>query len=395
MEQNNRSNSSNSRFSGEERARITAENAKARAALKKEAENYRNAEKDATKEKTEKNVRNNFLKNTQQENIKTKADKRKSAVAEKTESDSTASVDKNNVKRKSDFAKKKARAKQSAKADKGSRNERVRTSTEKRKKDTKMKNALIVSALFTSAACIIALLCIVILKINTIEVVNNERYTAEEIINASGIKKGSSMLFVNADKISEKIEELLPYAEEAKIERQWPDKVRITIETATATFAVDTGSGYILLNDDCKVLEASADFLVSTAATLKGISIEKCVQGKAIELNGNYKTEDIVNLISAMRDSNIGKITAMDLSDDYCAVIVLEHRIEVKLGMISGADEKLLKFAGKVIEITQETDSTHEIIIDLTGEKEAIVRSKNSNEVIFEKEPSTEAEQFG
>lgn len=409
MEQNNRNSNSPSRFSGEERARITEENAKARAALKREADNYRNAayringnakseiQKPEVKTKRENKSKYTASQNSEVLNTQEKVTTRKKQIDV---SERQKNVEKSDIatyknKKETQIKKEKIKSKNSGKNDKGSRNERVRSSTEKRKKDTKIKNALIVTLLFTGAACMIALLCVVILKINTIEVVNTDRYTETQVIEAAGIKKGSSMLFLNVEKINKKIEKALPYTQNVKTERKWPDKITIKTETAVATFAVDTGKGYILLSDSCKVLETSAEFLVSTAAPLKGVSIEKCNPGEQIKLGGNVSTEDLISLITALRDSDIGNITSLDLSEESCVVLVIDHRIEVELGSLSQADEKLLKFAGKVIEETEKTDSAHEIIIDLTGDKEARVRLKESNEVNFEKEPTGVPEQFG
>ncbi len=410
MEHNNPNNSSRSRFSGEERARITAENAKARAAVKKEAESFRKdsaavnrtvsvlSEKKEAQKKEEtarKRIRHSA---DNSENSRNSASAADSPVINSESEEKKIKAHGEDKKRSRGSREKIAKAKKTANSvqpDKGSRNERVRSSTEKRKKDTKIKNALIVTALFVSAACMIALLCVVILKINTVEVVNNDRYTVQEVVDAAKIKKGSSMLLVNSAKISEEIERKLPYAENVKVERKWPDKIVITMETAVPTFAIDTGRGYIYLSDSCKVLETSGEFLVSTAAFLKGITVEKCTVGEQIVLSGEVKAGDIVNLISVMRDSGIGEITSLDLSDDSCAVLVLDHRIEVELGSLSQADEKLMRFAGRVIEETEKTDSSHEIVIDLTGDKEARVRVKNSNEVNFEEEPTDAPEQFG
>lgn len=409
MERNSHDpNDRQSRFSGEERARITLENSQAREARKKEKESFTLLPDDgASEEKKEKAGKKQKPEKTEKKGRNKSPSEKKSKKERQTKKQKDKASDDEELIRIIDEAskpekKKKASHKSGASHGRassddrrGSRNDRVKSSTEKRKKNKKIRNALTMTALFTVSLCAIGLLCVVLLTINTIEVVNAGRYTEEKVIVTAEIKEGGSMLLFNSEKLAGKIENTLPYVEKAEIERHWPDKVVITLTEATATLAIDTGSAYVLMNDSCKVLDNQADFLVSTAAPVKGVSIDKCIPGEVIGFSGDIKAEDVASLVKALKSSGIETLTSADFSDPSCVRLVIDHRVELELGRLSDADERLLKFAAEVIERVEAENKTREIIIDLTDDTQARYRPKNSNEVVFEEENTTAGEQFG
>lgn len=359
-----------SRFSEEERARIAEENAKNRAARKREEAVY---EKPTTV-----NDKRKFSAIDK---------KKKTAVKEEQNGKQTAEKSL----RKKNRASKPQKNGSTNEAFKGSRNDKVRTSTQQRKRNKKRQNFIITVSLCVIVISSIAVLLITMLRIDSIQVVDCERYSAEEVVNQSTLKKGGSMLLMSKNKICEKLREDLPYIRQATVSRKWPDTIVITVEETVAELAIDTGSGYILLDSSCKVLDTSADFLVATAAPLIGVTPTECNLGQTIKLSDSgtssaqtVSTEDITKLLQSLKDSGIEKITYLDLTNTNDVSLVLNHRIEVKLGSLSKANERLLKFAGRVIEETEKDDVSHEILIDLTGDKEARVRVKEYNEVEFD-----------
>ena len=79
------------------------------------------------------------------------------------------------------------------------------------------------SAVLIVAAIIIG--CIVFFKVQTIEVSGNSRYTAEEIIAATGIQKEDNLYLMNKFDIIDRVLEELPYIQSMTIRR--PVEVRL------------------------------------------------------------------------------------------------------------------------------------------------------------------------
>ena len=66
----------------------------------------------------------------------------------------------------------------------------------------------VLSILLVAAAIITA--CVVFFRVNTIEVAGNVRYTAEEIIEASGVKMGDNLIAMSGSRVSAAIRTQLP-----------------------------------------------------------------------------------------------------------------------------------------------------------------------------------------
>lgn len=109
------------------------------------------------------------------------------------------------------------------------------------------------SVLLIAGALVAA--CIVFFRVNTIEVVGNVRYTAEEIIEASGIRQGDNLIILPGIRISAQIQTKLPYVERVAIQRAYPDGVVVKVTERVAAASVDSAEGRWLISSQGKLLE--------------------------------------------------------------------------------------------------------------------------------------------
>lgn len=339
MERNNQTQDihgmKNSRFSPEERARMSRENEKYRAVRENTAEKKKSAKKSA-------------------------------AVI-------------------SDKSRKNAKASSAAPA---SRNERVKNSSENRKKQKKLQNNLIIVMLLVVAVAVIGAFACFAMTINTIKVTGSERYSEKSVLTAAELSTGDSILLMNPAVLEHKIESKLPYIENAEIKRDWPDGVIVQLTDAVPAVAVDTGKGYVLMNSSCKVLDDDA-VVINEAALLRGITLVDAVPGEIAEFSDNVSTEDFVKLCKAFEQYGIENISEYDLTSVSSIKVVISHRVEVQLGTLAGAPEKLA-FCKAVIDQTIASDSKHPMIIDITADGKAYARRKDDNNVSFNEPPSEE-----
>ena len=275
----------------------------------------------------------------------------------------------------------------------GSRNDKVRTSTRQRKKEKKRQNNLLVALLFVAAAAAICIALVFVLKINTIEIVNgSDMYSDSQIASQSGIEAGDSMLLINPAAAGQTIQTALPYIETASVERVWPDKVVITVEYAVTSLVINTGTGYILLNDSCKVLDDNSPVFTEMAAEVKGVEVLSSQPGTQISFGGDIDTGSFAALVTSVKDSGIENVTCYDLSKITDVVLMIDRRIEVKLGTLASSVEKL-GFCREVIERTIAEDAKHAIVIDFTSDGTAYARVKNDNHVNYEEITTTPEEE--
>lgn len=343
-----------SRFSDEDRARIAQENSQARlnARRKREekaAELKRNSEQVSEKNEKQKKIN--------------KAGNNKNTTVHKNRANEKKRSSKDEMP--------------------GSRNDRIKDSQQERKKTHKRNNNLIISMVFIVAIAVIGIFAAFALKVNVIEVSGSERYSDTSVLSAAGLDTSDSMLLLNAKSMENKIETLLPFIETAQIKRVWPDKITVFLTDAVPTLAVDSGEGYILMNNSLKVLDDDAVTVGSDTALLKGVKISSAVPGKTVELTDKISTEAFSSLADAFTESGITGITEYDLSVISDVSVIIDHRIEVKFGTLAGAAEKF-SFGKEVIDKTVASDSRHSMIVDLTAEGKAYVRDKNDSNVVFD-----------
>lgn len=263
----------------------------------------------------------------------------------------------------------------------GSRNDRVKNSSENRKKQKKRQNNLIIAMLLIVALALLGAFASFSMTVNGIEVSGSERYSDKTVLEAAGLDKGDSMLLVNLGAMEYKIESTLPYIENAVIKRSWPDKIVVTLEDAVASLAIDTGDGYILMNNSCKVLDTDA-IVINNSALVKGVSVVEATEGKTVVFSDDVSTENFVKLCSAFAEHGIESISEYDLTSVSNISVILDHRIEVSLGTLAGAPDKLA-FCKAVIDETIASDKKHPMIIDVTADGKAYARRKDDNSVSF------------
>jgi len=94
----------------------------------------------------------------------------------------------------------------------------------------------------------------VFFRVSTIEVVGNEKYTAEEIILAAGIEEGDNLFFINRFSAISRLFSRLPYVEEAAISRSLPNRLLIEVTESDAVAYLTAEDGYWSVDRSCKLL---------------------------------------------------------------------------------------------------------------------------------------------
>ena len=142
-------------------------------------------------------------------------------------------------------------------------------------------------------------------KTITVKGVGNvfERYSEEEIIEASGIKIDSNMLRMNKFKIIEVLEENLPYLKNVTIKRSFPDTIIITVEEAKPCVYVETTGDYIILSEEGKVLENVAER--PDCIELLGSGILQNTVGKQAKFKTDTLSEIFFTVQSALKEKGL------------------------------------------------------------------------------------------
>lgn len=259
----------------------------------------------------------------------------------------------------------------------GSRGEQVRISAEMRRRKKKLRDAFIIFVLILMLVAVGVVLCTTVFFKSSEVIVNNQKefYSEEIIIDASGLKPGDNMFTANLEKAAAAIEKQLPYIRVASIRRKWPDAFFIDAEYAETVLAVPKGGAYVYIDIDGKVLQTDVAAPEEDTAPVAGVLAESAVPGTPVVLTDEKALDTLLSVVAAVDGSGLKNVTAYDVSNPTDVRIMIENRIEVKLGSVGTVAEKI-EFGKAVIEKNLNADPDKTLVIDLTSDSKAFVRVK-------------------
>lgn len=182
-----------------------------------------------------------------------------------------------------------------------------------------------------------------IFDIQDIQIVNNEQVSSETIISLSGLSKGNNIFQYRTSKVEKQIKEN-PYIEEVKIDRVFPNEVKITIEERQKRFSLAFLNGYAYLTTQGYILEITndpADYPIIQGASTPE---EQIVAGNRLETNDLEKLGVVIQIMDAAKSCELdSKVTSIDMSDKNEYSIIMEsEKKTIHLGDGSNLSNKML-----------------------------------------------------
>lgn len=260
-----------------------------------------------------------------------------------------------------------------------SKSERMKASAENRKRKKRRAEFRIGVFVLFLILVVAVVFSVFFFKVEDITVRNDAiRYSDAQILELAGIETEESLLILNTGAISARIEKSLPYIGSAKIKRQIPDKVEIIVEYTKATIAVEGENGYVLLDNSGKVLQTGVQMLSDYTAVLYGGTLKEATPGEKVVFEEADLLTYITGLSKSFEKYGFNNVTAYDLTDISDVIVEVNYNTDLKLGSVSKAESKL-KFGKEVIDrtIAQTRSSTSKLVVDLTTENTAYVRTQD------------------
>ncbi len=205
-------------------------------------------------------------------------------------------------------------------------------------------------------------------------------YTAQDIINVSGIEEGDNLLTISKETVAARIMAALPYVSEVYIQRVIPNTVNITVSEFDVAYAIaDTNGQWWLINRDGKVLEKTAEDEAKTHIIIKGLNIvppEK--PGVAIEpeeaedmAEQNAKKTSMVSILQELETYEYCKqIVTLDLTSSYDIQLWYGTQYQIRIGNTEDLSHKLAYLDG----VLGKLQSYQTGVIDLTFAEEQAAR---------------------
>ncbi len=210
----------------------------------------------------------------------------------------------------------------------------------------------------------------VFFKVSNIEVTGGDRYSQEEIIEASGIKKGDNLILINRQAVQDKIYSELIHICEAEVKRKLPNTISINLTESESIAAVKCDSGYWLIDHKGRLLERSTAVQCADYIQVSGVTISEPELGKTITSTeeNTPKITYLRDILSIIKEKDmLGDVNTIDLSNIANAQIDYGGRFKIKLGKNRNLEQKLQLMLGAVEKLSPEEEG----IIDVSEDKKA------------------------
>ncbi len=225
----------------------------------------------------------------------------------------------------------------------------------------------LVLRLVTVVAVVLALVLglSVFFKVEFIEVSGLDKYTVQEVQDASGIKSGDHLLTFGRTRAAGKIISALPYVKSARIGIKLPNTVKIEIEEVDVTYALKSSDGnWWLMSAEGKIVEQALDGKESRHAMILGLQLQNPVVGQQavasqesatgnapLTVTAEDRLKAVISIAGFLEQYKvIGKIASLDVSNLMDIQLWYGHQYQILLG---GTDQLGMKIETMKAAISQ------------------------------------------
>lgn len=204
----------------------------------------------------------------------------------------------------------------------------------------------IISGLLIVAAIVAG--SIVFFKAHTFEVEGNQRYTTEELIEATGIQDGDNLLTIPRREIAQRMETEMPYLKEVHLSLWPPERVVISVEETAPAAVLDSGGTLWYVDSSGKLLERATE--QGSYPTVTGLTLLAPSEGTqmVVEEESELKAKGLRNLLTALEERQlIDQVQSIDLTSGSTISMGYKNRLTVKMGLTDdfSYDLKMLQAA--------------------------------------------------
>ena len=193
----------------------------------------------------------------------------------------------------------------------------------------------------------------IIFRVSKIEVIGNEHYTKDEIINAVDIEEGDNLFFFDRFAAVSRVFAKLSYVEEVFVTRALPNKVTITITESKAMAYLVVGEEKWTMDCNCKILGKAAEGEAGELIAIIGINPGTLLIGEQLavtdydeivpylaEVLNQIRDRGLTPYIHEINFKNRNSVS-FDFNNKYTIVIGDAYKVEYKFGMFLSAIEQL------------------------------------------------------
>lgn len=234
---------------------------------------------------------------------------------------------------------------------------RVQAALKKKKKKVQGRVKGTVAAVLLVAVAGLVLCLFFAFKTTNIVVEGKTRYSADEIVSASGIQNGDYVWKINKKEVNRTVCKIYPYVGSVKVSVKLPTTVKLIVTPAKEKYAIPYGKNYVIINDEGKVLNRTEKKVPKGAVELSGVGFASDNVGDIIEYDekSQKKTELADTVIAKAAQVGIEPITAVNVENVTAIYAVYDGRVKLYFGNQSDLDAKMRSCKGLIDTLSAES----------------------------------------
>lgn len=202
----------------------------------------------------------------------------------------------------------------------------------------KIRNVIVYISLILAVLVVGLVLSLTVLfKTEEIIVTGNGKYSAQEIIEASGLVYGENIFTASKSRASGRIEKAYPMIEDAHVYFSIPNAIKIDLTMAKPAYMVESVGGYYTVSDKGKVLEVSTTDDEAKVPIIEGVEFKAKSPGEYLEYESDIVTNALEEIFVSFRELGCKNITAVNVETSEGGTVkfryVYDNRIVVYLGV--------------------------------------------------------------
>lgn len=191
----------------------------------------------------------------------------------------------------------------------------------------------------------------VFFPIETMKASGSKIYTSEQIIAYSGIEVGDNLFLANANSITTKLKNSLPYVESVSFKKELPGTLKITVKDAEEFACYKVGGKYYTVSQSGWVLEENTK--PNSKIVLINAQGVKCKVGTEISFSETSHKDMIETLALTLKEENL-KVNSIDVTNILEITAKVEGRFEVKFGNSNDLQSKARHLSAMIKKISKD-----------------------------------------
>lgn len=210
----------------------------------------------------------------------------------------------------------------------------------------KQRNAML-KKLFGNLAFVLVILAAVGVALyygfllSDIVVMGNENYSSDYIVERSGLKLGTHMLFVDLDEAETNISQD-PYLQVDSVTYIFPSRVRIVVTERKAVAGILGLDSNVIIDKNGYVLSMAGGSDISDLIQVTGVTASGYQLGQRLGQGNDFSTATLVQIISVLEQYGLSSsIKSIDLTTPLAITMTAQSGLKIHVGQATDLESKM------------------------------------------------------